>query len=302
MPITAPVRAGALDAGLLVQADYNHPVIGTVYGQGVLTRAMSTGAAVREGDAPFEFDLTPQVILQGERPMVRPMRVGTTGADAAQLNAALARLGQPVSATSNRVSQQTLRAWAAVTASGRAVTGAGGAITQIEVNQIAFVPTLPVRVGEVSVLVGSSASGPVAQLTSVAPQVFVTVGPDAAPLLPNVPTVEVISPLDQTRTAMKVSGRTVANDGSVVLQLQGTLPPEWQGSPLRARISSLTQDEPGLLVPRAALSLISDGRAQVRVWKGDTVTAVQVDVLAFDRSDARVTGHLQAGDLVVIAG
>lgn len=299
--VTALVEQGVLDDALLVAAEWSQTVVGKLRGNGIVTVVPASGTTVREGDAPFEFTLTKQFVLQGARPMVRELRAGVTGPDVAQLNAALARLGYPAPAKSATFEPSTGAAWTALLRAKGAPVPAGEPV--VGPTQVAFAPTLPATIADVKLTVGDQAGGEVASLLSNTPTLRVTLSPEQAGIAPKEPVVSLINPVDQSLLPVKVTGRQPDQSGGVVYTVPGSVPAEWRNLPLRARVGSTPDSQPGLLVPRAALAMQGASQADVRLLRSSGgIDTVPVTVTGFDRQFAKVTGALTAGDVLVLAG
>ena len=98
--ITSPVEFRVLSSTVVVRGDVEPEVLASVgvpvsvEGVGVVTRVPpSVGSEVAEGDVVVEVSGRPVFVLQGEVPVYRSLKPGMEGADVAQLQAALTRLG-----------------------------------------------------------------------------------------------------------------------------------------------------------------------------------------------------------------
>lgn len=101
--ITVPVEQRVLSSTLVLAGEvgFNEPIairlggsVGVEEGEAqVVTRVPAVDQAVAEGDSPFEVSGRPVFFMQGALPMYRRLEVGSVGADVAQLEAALERLG-----------------------------------------------------------------------------------------------------------------------------------------------------------------------------------------------------------------
>ena len=100
--ITVEVQEVELATRLIVRGDivYDEPEtislsgsLGPTVEAPVVTRVIEQGAIVEEGDLALEIAGRPVMYLQGEIPMYRDLRPGSSGVDVEQLELALARLG-----------------------------------------------------------------------------------------------------------------------------------------------------------------------------------------------------------------
>lgn len=100
-PITVPVELKALANDVVLRGDvvYEDPVevtieTGDLGGAAVVTgRVPAVGATLNPGDVVLEVAGRPVILLPGDLPVYRTLRVGTSGPDVLQLKAALAALG-----------------------------------------------------------------------------------------------------------------------------------------------------------------------------------------------------------------
>jgi peptidoglycan hydrolase-like protein with peptidoglycan-binding domain len=118
----------------------DHGVVATA--PGTLTRLPAVGAVVERGDAAYEVDGFPVVLLYGTRPAWRPFAVGMTdGADVRQLETGLAGLGHGSGLTVDRhfsaATARAVRRWQR--AMHLPVTGT------VPLGQVVFAPG-PVRI------------------------------------------------------------------------------------------------------------------------------------------------------------
>ncbi len=297
--LTVEAREGVLDDAILVEAGYDFVSAGVIRGAGVVTAAPVADTVVAEGESPFEYELVPQFVLVGERPMFRDLVAGTHGGDVVQLHAALHRLGYDVDAEGKVVTTQTLRAWRDFLLD-RDVEFAR-APTRIGSGELAFVADLPARIGQVATGVGELASGVVAELEELEPSVFVVLPASIPYARVEVSPVFLISPVDQSLVEALVTSSRTGDDGALRLGLDADVPDEWLGLPLRGRIGGSADSEAGTIVPLAAISTVWDGTGMVHVLDASgTQRAVDVRVLATTRTEAMIAGDVEPGDAVVI--
>lgn len=125
---------------------------------GTVTEASAGGAVFSEGEVLLEIDLRPAVVVLGEVPSFRDMRMLDNGADVRQLQAFLVRSGANVveSGEFDAATEQAVRDW-----QGRMGVARTGIVSRADV---VFVPVVPLRL-DVLVEVGDQvdASTPVAR-------------------------------------------------------------------------------------------------------------------------------------------
>lgn len=297
--LTATVREGVLDDAILVEAGFDFAPAGAIRGAGVVTAAPDARAVVEEGESPFEFELAPQFVLLGERPMFRDLVAGSRGQDVVQLHAALNRLGYDVEAEDGVVTTQTFRAWQAFKADrGVDMVRLPAVIGSREID---FLPHLPVRIGTIVTDVGETAAGVVAELELEEPSAFVVLPASIRATQAEARDVFLISPVDQSLVETVVISRQVRDDGALRLEVDADVPSEWLGLPLRGRIGGSADTGAGTIVPLAAISTGPDGTGVVQVLDASgTQRSVDVAVLATTRTEAMVEGDVAPGDAVVI--
>jgi peptidoglycan hydrolase-like protein with peptidoglycan-binding domain len=106
-------------------------------GPGTLTRLPSVGAVVRRGQALYEIDGKPVVLMYGQRPAWRPLQLGmTNGTDVQQLETNLKKLGYGAGLTVDQhftsATSAAVRRWQR--AAKLAVTGS------VPLGQVVFMP------------------------------------------------------------------------------------------------------------------------------------------------------------------
>ncbi|WP_255491622.1 MULTISPECIES: hypothetical protein [unclassified Actinotalea] len=118
-PITVPVELKELENDVVLRGDvvYEDPVdvtieAGDLGGTAVVTgRVPAVGATLNAGDVMLEIAGRPVILLPGDLPVYRTLRVGVSGPDVLQLKAALASLGlNPGDVASNAYDTQTAAA------------------------------------------------------------------------------------------------------------------------------------------------------------------------------------------------
>jgi hypothetical protein len=168
-PATAVVRRQDLSAVTPVAATLGYAGTYTVAGQGggTLTSLPHAGQVISQGQVLYQTgNGSPVVLLYGTVPDWRPMSVGTTGADVAQLNHDLANLGyagraEVAAAGWDYFSLETAYAVQRL----EEHLGVSFPPGSLSLGQVVFEPQA-IRVTQVTGSLGGPASGPVLQATS----------------------------------------------------------------------------------------------------------------------------------------
>jgi hypothetical protein len=204
-----------------------------------------------------------------------------------------------------RLAGERVRRLAAELATARSRLG-----VQIPVDEIVFIPTLPVRVEEVIATVGDPASGPMLAVTDNQLAIDSAVPLDSAPLLKTGMEVKI----DEQALGIKATGTVeyVANtpgtrgvDGYhfyFEIRVHDT-PTRLEGFSLRLRIPVESTKGAVTAVPLSAVSLAADGTSRVQVQRGEALVYVPVEpglsANGFVEVKA-VDDTLEPGDLVVV--
>lgn len=182
---------------------------------------------------------------------------------------------------------------------------------QLPADEVVFVPTLPVRVHEVSAVVGASASGAVMSVTDNKLTIDSKLTIETAPLVKPGMKVSV----EEQAFGFKATGtvETVANspgtngvDGYhfyMAVGLDEVPSRNLAGISARLAIPTVTTDGAVLVVPTSALWLSADGKTRVQVVRGKTMEQVEVAPGLSAGGFVEVTpidGKLEAGDRVVV--
>jgi hypothetical protein len=181
---------------------------------------------------------------------------------------------------------------------------------QVPVDEIVFLPTLPVRVNELSVPIGAQASGPVLTVTDNKIVIDASLPLDAAALVKKGMPVEI----DEQSLGIKASGivdmvaETPGTNGvdgyhmyCAIRVDQATVP--LQGFSLRLTIPTQKSKQAVTSVPTSALTLAADGRSRVQVEDGGSYKYVIVEpgMAADGYVEVRpLEGVLKAGQMVVV--
>jgi len=181
---------------------------------------------------------------------------------------------------------------------------------QVPVDEIVFIPVLPVRVEVITALVGNVASGPVLSVTDNQLAVDAGLPLDAAPLVKAGMPVAI----DEQALGIKAKGvvawvaatpGTNGVDGYHLyfeVRVEET-PTPLQGFSLRLTIPIQSTDGAVTVVPISALSLSADGTSRVQVQKGDALDYIVVEPGLSADGFVEVTpvdAKLTPGQLVVV--
>jgi multidrug efflux pump subunit AcrA (membrane-fusion protein) len=181
---------------------------------------------------------------------------------------------------------------------------------QVPVDEIVFIPTLPVRVEEVKSNVGNVASGPVLTVTDNQLAIDSSLPLDAAPFVkPEMPVA-----IDEQALGIKAQGvvKRVADtpgtfgvDGyHIYFEVRVTeATTRLEGFSLRLTIPIESTKGSVLTVPISALSLSAGGTSRVQVQNGGELTYVTVEPGLSADGFVQVTpvdGVLEPGQLVVV--
>jgi peptidoglycan hydrolase-like protein with peptidoglycan-binding domain len=181
---------------------------------------------------------------------------------------------------------------------------------QMPADEVVFVPSLPVRVEQVSALVGAPATGVVLTVTDNQLSIDSSLTLDAAPLVK--PGMSVA--IDEQSLGIKAAGvvHTVANtpgtrgvDGyHIYFEVRVTeVSVPIEGFSLRLTIPIESTEGAVTAVPMSAVSLAADGSSRVQVQRDGALEYVVVEAgLAADGfvQVTPVTGELKPGQLVVV--
>jgi Putative peptidoglycan binding domain len=181
---------------------------------------------------------------------------------------------------------------------------------QLPLDEIVFIPGLPVRVQEVTAQVGDAATGPVLSVTNNQMTVDSSVALDTAPLMK--PGMEVL--IDEPAFGIKTKGvvEEVADtpgtggvDGyHVYFAVRvGETPAPLDGFSLRLTIPVKSTKGAVTTVPTSALSLAADGTSRVQVEDEGSLAYVVVEPGLAASGYVEVTardGLLKPGQLVVV--
>ena len=182
---------------------------------------------------------------------------------------------------------------------------------QIPVDEIVFIPSLPVRVEEVKALVGGAAVGTVLTVTDNQLAIDSSLSLESAPLVkPGMPAA-----IDEQALGVKATGKVqlvASTPGTragvdplhVYLEIKvDPTPVRLEGASVRVTIPIKSTQGAVTAVPNSAVSLAADGTSRVQVKRKDALEYVVVTPgLSADGfiEVTAVAGKLQPGDLVVV--
>ena len=259
-------------------AEWTPVPVGVTQATGTVTTVnVEPGQEVAAGTVLFTVNLRPVVIAQGDVPGFRPLAVGTTGADVAQLQQFLAALQLYSGATDGAFGNATaaaVRAWQRTL--GVQATGV------VEPGDLIFVPTLPTRValdGEKVVRGATVAAGDaVVSGLPVSPEFSIPVTEQQASLLTTGTRVEITSPTGQEWEGFAGEQSTDENgliqvalagrDGAVICGEACGEIPVTEPALLLSRIITV-ESVAGLTVPSAALVTDASGMVAVIDAEGE---------------------------------
>lgn len=275
------------------------------------------GRVVRPDQSLYEVDGRAVPVLPGARPMWRTLQPGVRGADVAQLNTALARLGYvPAVAGSNVYSWRTrnaVRHWQRAHHVSR--TGI------VELGQLVFAST-PLRVAVVHARIGAPANQGDPLLSATAPAVVVDLPvpvdqayllhpgapvtvtlPDAVTRTPGtVAAVSQVATLPDPESANVRQGNPDAAvvDATVTLR-RPDLASRYTSAPVNVAVT-LNEARHVLAVPIAALLARPDGGYAVTVVNGSRQTDLAVTTGLYTDTLVQVSGAgITSGTRVLVA-
>ncbi len=181
---------------------------------------------------------------------------------------------------------------------------------QVPVDEVVFIRALPVRVHEVTALVGGAASGPVMSVTDNRISVDGSLPLDAAPLVQ--PGMQVA--VDEQALGIEATGvveQVASTPGThgvdgyhIYFEVRvGETPRPLEGFSLRLTIPIESTDGAVTAVPTSALSLAADGTSRVQVSREGVLEYVTVEPGMSADGFVEVTPvgkELEAGQLVVV--
>jgi hypothetical protein len=311
---TAVVARRSLSSQISVGATLGYAGTYTVAGKGggTLTWLPAVGRVIRQGQVLYRVDdAVPVFLLYGKVPAWRSLAGGMTGADVAQLNRDLVRLGYATSATLgprpawDHFSSGTTSALEGLQAHlGLPATGT------LPLGQAVFLPSA-IRVTTVAASLGSAASGTVLTATSTTPGVAIALDAAQQSQVQGGDKVTITLPDGSTTPGVVSSVGTVAkgSGSSATITVQVALnDPKAAGhldqAPVTVAITTASVSNV-LVVPVDALLARPGGGYAVEVSSGGGHHLVAVTPGLFDDAAGlvQVTGAaLAAGQHVVVPG
>jgi len=181
---------------------------------------------------------------------------------------------------------------------------------KIPLDEIVFLPDLPVRIQELNVVVGDSVSGPLMTVTNNQLAIDASVPLDEAPLIKAGQVVTIDEPdlglaaTGQVSRVAPVPGTEGVDGFHIYFEvLVDETPLSLDGFSLRLTIPVESTGGQVLTVPISALSFAADGGSRVQVDSGGSLSFVVVEpgLSADGYVEVRpVDGRLEPGQLVVI--
>jgi peptidoglycan hydrolase-like protein with peptidoglycan-binding domain len=181
---------------------------------------------------------------------------------------------------------------------------------KVPVDEIVFIPTLPIRVEEIQVALGDAASGPVLTVTNNQVVIDSSLRLDEAPLVKPGMAVAIDEP-DLGIKATGVVGKVADTPGTfgvdgfhIYLEiLVDETPTSLVGTSLRLIIPTESTGGPVTAVPVSALSLAADGTTRVQVDNNGSLEFIVVEPGLSADGFVEVTpvdGTLTPGQLVLV--
>jgi peptidoglycan hydrolase-like protein with peptidoglycan-binding domain len=322
---TATVRQGPLSAyadssgtlGYAAQPD-GSPYSVVNRAGGVYTALPAPRQVVRQGQALYEVDYRPVVLLDGSAPAARSLSQGDRGPDVRQLNADLVALGD---AKGSQLSPGS-GVFGPATAAGVSALQARLGLPQtgsLRFGEAVFLPG-PVRITRVSATLATDAraGAVIAQATTTTPQVVVNldaagqstikVGNKALITLPdNQTTAGVVSRIGAVTTTSNGASSSRSSGATIPVFITLSDPRLAAGldqPPVEVQITTLTVKNT-LSVPVTALLAQAGGGYAVETIDARGVHhTVPVKLGFFGKVGgyAQVAGHLHAGERIVVPG
>jgi peptidoglycan hydrolase-like protein with peptidoglycan-binding domain len=282
--------------------------------QPIVTRIFArSGSTVRPGSVILEVAGQPLFVFAGAIPAYRDLVPGESGADVAQLQAGLTRLGFSVGAdTRGYFGPGTASAVAYYYHHIRYPVPDGSVVP---LSQVMFVPRLPAQVVKLDQPVGGAASGPLVALSMGKPGIAGQLNPADARLVRPGMRVQILNPATGSTLVGRVRsvGTRMQNSGSISgafyvamrISTRTRVPVSMAGQDVKLTIIAAHTARPVLTVPQAAIFASADGQTYVTKVTA-TRSRVRVPVRTGFTGDGLVEvtpvdgGTLTGGDTVAV--
>jgi len=314
-PITVPLESRRLMSEVVTRGTVGYGSPNTITlpassirpGNRIVTVAPQEGVVLNEGGVAMSISGRPVIVIQGDRPTYRDLVEGSAGDDARQLEAALIRMGHNPGPEDGLFDRRTRDAVTGL----YAVLGFQPFNGGLPVDEILFIPHLPVRVGEVAVKPGAVPDGPVMTVTSSEVAGAGSLSAEDAKLVRTGLPATIEDPdkgLKATGTVSKVA-TTPGTDGVEPQRfflevIPKDAPTALIGSSVVVNITVSSTEGEVLAAPLAALSTAADGTTRLEVVKPDGTRrpiVVRPGLVAKGLVAVTPVGEtLNAGDLVVV--
>lgn len=307
--VTADVVEGTIEDPLLIKGVVSP---GTVMGimpdapagvEAVVTGVpVAVGQTVAAGGVLIEVSDRPVILLTGEVPLLRDLRIGDRGEDVARLQTALSEWGAPFA--DGIFGAATARAIRTLyDAAGYSATTDAVALR----SELVFAPSPTARVVAVGSALGAPAASPLIRVAISPPNVTAEVSEAVANRLVVGQTVHVSGAGiggEQAGTISRMDGLGKSDDGAYRVPVQvvvnDSLPAASVDRPVQITVPPV-DSERGLLIPLAAVFADAKGGTFVRLLDGGKQQRVTVTVAETGGGQARVnTLALAVGDRVVV--
>lgn len=321
--LTAPVRQQVINRTVLAQAVVTKPrqFLGPAAAAGgglgnsqpIVTRVfVRRGSIARPGSVMLEVAGRPLFVFAGAVPAYRDLVPGESGADVAQLQAGLQRLGFWVGDARGQFGPGTQ---SAVAAYYHRIGYRVPADSAVPLSEVMFVPRLPAQVVKLDQKVGGTAGGPLVALSIGKPGIAGQLTPADARLVRPGMRVQIFDPAGGAAFGGRVRsvGSRAQTSGSISggfyvpvrVATRARLPASVAGQDLKLTIVAARTAGPVLTVPQAAIFASADGQVYVTKVTA-TRSRVRVPVRTGFTGDGLVEvapvnkGALHAGDTVAV--
>ncbi len=297
----------------------------------VVTGLPELGSDVAEGAVLFSTSGRPSFLLQGALPAYRDLGPGMIGDDVTQLEAALARLGHdpgPQDGAYDAATEAAVTSFYESRDHEPAIVSSSqladvrppeseifdGSFPQagvvVPADEVVFVPTLPVRVAEITTGLGQPVEGAVLMITDANVSIDGSLPIEQSGLVVAGMPVRIDEPdlgIQATGVVSQVAETPGTNglDGfHVYFEVQvEDAPANLINASVRLTIPIESTSDQVLVVPVTALTLAPDGASQVQVDRNGTLRSLAVSPGLSAQGFVEVTpidGELAEGDMVLV--